>query len=251
MTIEAVVLTSNERANLPDCLRSLLWADAIMVFDSGSWDGTQDIARDLGARVVEHPFEDFASQRSAALEAAKGDWVFFVDADERCPPELAAEIRRAVEGAPAGWWVPRDNYLFGRLTRYAGWYPDYQLRLLRRGRARYDPRRPVHETVLLDGEQAWLKHSLVHYNYASVWQFMAKQGRYAHLEAGALGRQGVPRRVRTLLSRPAREFWRRFVQLEGYRMGGHGLLLSVLTAYYSLAAYWLYLRMPEDAAPGR
>lgn len=245
MTIEAVVLTYNERANLPDCLRSLLWADSLMVLDSGSQDGTQEVARALGARVVEHPFANFASQRNAALEAAEDDWVFFVDADERSTPELAAEIREAVEGPAAGWWVPRDNYLFGRLTRYAGWYPDYQLRLLRRGRASYDPTRPVHETVLLDGEQAWLRNCLVHYNYASVGQFIAKQGRYARLEATALAAQGTPRRLRSLLSRPVREFRRRFVQLEGYRMGLHGLLLSGLTAYYSGLAYWHYLRAPD------
>ncbi len=241
MTIEAVVLTRNEGANLPDCLRSLFWADSLMVFDSMSDDGTQDLAARLGARVVEHPFANFAAQRSAALEASRADWVFFVDADERCTPELADEIRVAVTDDAAGWWVPRDNYLFGRLTRYAGWYPDYQLRLLRRGWARYDPARPVHETVLLDGREAWLTNPLVHYNYASVGQFIRKQRPYARLEAESLAAQGTPRRWRSLLSRPVREFHRRFVELEGYRMGAHGLLLSALTAYYSGVAYHKYL----------
>lgn len=242
MTIEAVVLTRNEAANLPDCLRSLLWADAMLVFDSRSEDGTQDVAHRLGARVVERAFTNFAAQRGAALEAAQGDWVFFVDADERCSPELAQEIGRVVSRSQAGWWVPRDNYLFGHLTRYAGWYPDYQLRLLQRGRARYDPARPVHETVMLDGEEGWLEHSLVHYNYATVEQFVRKQDRYSRLEAEALALQGAPRRLRTMASRPAREFHRRYVQLEGYRMGYHGLLLSALTAYYSGLAYARFVR---------
>jgi len=242
MTVEAVVLTRNEAGNLPDCLRSLFWADALLVFDSGSDDGTQDAARRLGARVAEHVFVNFADQRTAALEAAQGDWVFFVDADERCTPELAAEIRRSVAGSQVGWWVPRDNYLFGRLTRYAGWYPDYQLRLLRRGSARYDAARPVHETVILDGEAGWLQHSLVHYNYSSVGQFLRKQERYSSLEARALEAQGTPRRWRAVVSRPVREFYRRYVELQGYRMGGHGLLLSALTAYYSGQAYARYMR---------
>ncbi|NLT41632.1 MAG: glycosyltransferase family 2 protein [Anaerolineae bacterium] len=245
MTIEAVVLTRNESGNLPDCLRSLFWADGLLVFDSVSSDGTQEAARRLGARVVEHPFANFADQRSAALEAAQGDWVFFVDADERSTPELAAEIRRAVDGDAVGWWVPRDNYLFGRLTRYAGWYPDYQLRLLRRGKARYDPLRPVHETVILDGPEGWLESALVHHNYGSVRQFVRKQGPYASLEARALASQGAPRRLRSLVSRPLREFYRRYVQLEGHRMGAHGLLLSALTAYYSGVAYAKYLLGPH------
>ncbi len=174
-----------------------------------------------------------------------------MDADERCTPELAEEIRVSVTEDAAGWWVPRDNYLFGRLTRYAGWYPDYQLRLLRRGWARYDPSRPVHETVILDGPEAWLTNSLVHYNYASVRQFVRKQRPYAQLEAAALAAQGTPRRWRSLLSRPVREFHRRFVDLEGYRMGAHGLLLSALTAYYSGVAYHRYLRSPGEVVGTR
>lgn len=246
MTVEAVVLTRNEAHNLPDCLRSLFWADGLMVFDSLSTDGTQEVARRLGARVLEHPFANFAAQRSAALEAAQGDWVFFVDADERSTPELAAEIRQVIADDAVGWWVPRDNYLFGRLTRYAGWYPDYQLRLLRRGRARYDPLRPVHETVILDGREDRLKNTLVHHNYKSVLQFIRKQGPYTDLEAKALAAQRTPRRWRALLSRPVREFDRRFVRLEGYRMGAHGLLLSGLTAYYSGVAYAKYLLRPAE-----
>ncbi len=240
-SIEAVVLTGNEEGNIADCLRSLLWADGMTVFDQGSTDATQTVAKRLGARVLEHPFENFAAQRNAALETAWGDWVFFVDADERATPALAREVRQAVLESAAGWWVPRDNYLFGRLTRYAGWYPDYQLRLLKWGFARYVPSRPVHETVLLEGEEGRLAESLVHYNYSSVGQFCTKQSRYARLEAAALAQQDTPRRHRALISRPAREFRRRFFELEGYRMGGHGLLLSLLTAYYAFVAYRHYL----------
>jgi hypothetical protein len=241
--IEAVVLAHNEEENLPDCLRSLLWADALLVIDDCSQDRTAQIAGAMGARVVAHPFHDYAEQRNAALAAAEGDWVFFVDADERATPELAQEIRQVVHGSQAGWWVPRDNYIFGRLTRHAGWYPDYQLRLLRRGRASYDSTRMVHETVLLDGEAGWLQHSLIHYNYRSLRQFLAKQSRYAALEAESLRQQGVAPKLHSVVLQPVREFRRRFLALEGYRDGLHGLCLCLLLAYYNARTYWHLLRL--------
>jgi glycosyltransferase involved in cell wall biosynthesis len=119
-----------------------------------STDDTVERARAPGVRVVQHPFVNYSQQRDAALDAATADWVLFVDADERVRPELAAEVRAVTADparAEAGWWIPRDNLIFGRLTRGAGWSPDYQLRLLRRGRAHYDPARAVHEVAELDG----------------------------------------------------------------------------------------------------
>ncbi|MFQ5410194.1 MAG: glycosyltransferase family 2 protein, partial [Anaerolineales bacterium] len=115
--LTAVVLTLNEARHLPDCLASLDWADALLVFDSFSMDATCAIARQYGARVVQHQFANYADQRNAALDAVEGEWVFFVDADERATPALATEVRAAIsESDKAGWWVPRHNYIFGRLT---------------------------------------------------------------------------------------------------------------------------------------
>ncbi|MHB0879046.1 MAG: glycosyltransferase family 2 protein, partial [Anaerolineae bacterium] len=148
VTVEAMVIARDEERNIGDCLRSLFWCDALTVcLDDRTGDGTAAAAERLGARVVHRRFSNFAAMRDGALAAAAGDWVFFVDADERSTPALADEVRGVLSRCEAGWWVPRDNYLFGRLTRYAGWYPDYQLRLVSRGRAHYDPSRPVHETV--------------------------------------------------------------------------------------------------------
>ncbi|MGQ9554510.1 MAG: glycosyltransferase family 2 protein [Anaerolineae bacterium] len=248
MTVEAIVLAKDEEGNIRDCLRSLLWADGLTVFlDSRSSDDTARISASLGARVLVHPFHNFAEQRNAALKAAWGDWVFFFDADERSTPALAEETREVVTRSQAGWWVPRDNYIFGRLTRHAGWYPDYQLRLLRRGCASYDLSRPVHETVLLQGEMGYLKNALVHYNYYSLRQFCEKQRHYARLDAEALARQGVHPRPHSLVMQPLREFRRRFVELHGYKDGLHGLLLSLLLAYYTFRTYG-YLVLPRREA---
>ncbi|MBP7692132.1 MAG: glycosyltransferase family 2 protein [Anaerolineales bacterium] len=236
--LAAIVLTYNEEKHLPDCLASLAWADEVIVFDSFSTDRTVALAQERGARVVQRRFDHYAGQRDAALAATAAEWVLFVDADERVPAELAAEIRGVLDRPEAGWWIPRHNYLFGRLTRHAGWYPDYQLRLLRRERARYDPARPVHELVLLEGPAGRLQAPLVHLNYESVAEFVAKQTAYARYDAERLKLEGVRVRPHHLVTMPARQFWWRFVALAGWRDGWHGLRLSVLMGRFEFEKYW-------------
>jgi glycosyltransferase involved in cell wall biosynthesis len=244
MKLAAIVLTKNEERNIVACLESLRWADGLIVLDSLSTDRTTQLAKEAGARVLTRPFDHYAAQRNAAFEAADAEWVLFVDADERVTPALADEVREKVStDAPliAGYWLPRENHIVGRVIRGGGWYPDYQLRLLRRGRARYDPARPVHEVVLLDGEAGYLRHPLIHYNYETWAQFHAKQRRYAELEALALYQQGVRPRPHHYVLQPWREFRRRYWTLAGYGDGLHGLRLSLYMAWYTLIAR-LYLR---------
>ncbi len=245
--LSTITLARDEERNIVDCLDSLAWAgERIVVLDPRTRDRTAALAREAGARVHERTFVDFADQHQAALALASNDWIFSVDADERATPELAAEVRRVIEQpAPVGWWVPRHNYIWGRRIRHAGWFPDYQLRLMRRDRARYDPARAVHELVILDGGAGHLQQPLIHYNYRTVGEFLRKQDQYSALQAAVLRNTGVRPRWRSLVGQPAREFWRRYVALQGYRDGGHGLLLSVLLGYYTGLAYWRLRRLPE------
>jgi (heptosyl)LPS beta-1,4-glucosyltransferase len=251
--LAAVVLTRNEERHIGDCLTGLEWAGERVVFDDYSTDGTREIARAAGARVVEHALADFASQRNAALAAVEAEWVLFVDADERVTPELAREVRDVIgyEGGNArgGWWIPRHNYMVGHRMRGGGWWPDYQLRLLRRAEARYDPEQPVHEVVLLDGEAGYLENPFIHYNYDSVGQFRRKMGRYTHLEARILDEQGVQVRPWTYVTMPLREFWRRFVRLHGYLDHVYGLLFCGLMSWYTFLSYWR-LRQLRAAGEG-
>lgn len=243
MTLAAIVLTYNEEANIAACLESLAWADRRVVFDSFSTDRTVDLARALGAEVLQHPFENYAQQRNAALEQVAADWIFFVDADERVTPELAAEIQAilAEERPEVGWWVPRHNYIFGRLTLGAGWYPDYQFRLFRRGFARWE--RAVHEIAVVDGPTGYLKNPLVHYNYDDLADFIARQERYTDYDARVLFQEGVRPRPHTPYTQAVRHFWWRFVTLRGIRDGWHGLRLSALMAYYEMVKYRKLARM--------
>jgi (heptosyl)LPS beta-1,4-glucosyltransferase len=239
--LAAVILTLNEEQHICDCIDSVQWADEVVVFDSFSTDRTVELAKQMSARVVQHRFENYGTQRDAALRAVDAEWVLFVDADERVTSDLATEIRAKLVQTERGWWIPRHNYLFGRLTLGAGWYPDYQLRLLHRASARYDPGRPVHEEVLLDGAAGHLENPLTHYNYRDVAQFIAKQQKYTYFEAGIRFDKGMKPKPWTYVTAPIRQFWWRFVTLGGYRDGLHGLRLSTLMAYFELQT-WLCVR---------
>jgi glycosyltransferase involved in cell wall biosynthesis len=243
--LSGVVIARDEERMLGDCLASLAFADErLVVVDARTVDRTREIARLGRARVEERRFDSFAAQRNAALTLATGEWVLFVDADERVTPALRDEVLRtlATPGARGGYWIPRHNYLMGRVVRHAGWFPDYQLRLLERRAVRFDPLRPVHELALVDGPVGYLSEPLVHFNYASLAEFVFKQERYCGLEADRwLVTYGRPR-LRALVGQPVREFWSRYVRLEGYREGGLGLVLSALLAYYASKAVYLARR---------
>lgn len=246
MNITAIVLTLNEEKNIEDCLASLAWAERLVVFDSFSTDRTVELAKQAGAEVLQHPFEGYGQQRNAALDQVRADWIFFVDADERVPPELATEIRAVTTGdrEEVAWWVPRHNYIFGRLTLGAGWYPDHQLRLIRRGRVRWE--RAVHEVAVVDGPAGYLKHPLIHYNYDDLADFVARQRKYAQMDAQILLAQGVRPRLYTPYSQAIRHFWWRYVSLNGRRDGFHGLRLSLLMAYYEGVKYRLLRKMTHN-----
>lgn len=240
--ITAAVIAKDEARHIGACLDSLKWADELLVvLDTRSSDATAEIAAARGARVVPHPFTTFPAQRNFALENVRTEWVFFVDADERADAALAEEIRAVVRSdapdAPTGYWVPRRNIIWGKWILGGGWYPDCQMRLLRVDRARYDTAREVHEVVVLDGAEAYLKRTLTHYNYDTVGQFVAKQRVYSSLDAQAMHRTGVRPKPQNYVLQPLREFRRRFVEHRGYLDGPHGFLLATLLAYFNLVTY--------------
>ncbi|MDA0243518.1 MAG: glycosyltransferase family 2 protein [Chloroflexi bacterium] len=241
--ITAVILTLNEAQHIGDCIASVGWADEVIVLDSFSEDGTAELARQAGATVYAAKFENYAAQRNIALGHVQTDWVLFVDADERVTAELAAEIRQVIATRPeAGWYIPRHNYIFGKLTLGAGWYPDYQARLFRTAAVRYD--RPVHEVAEVQGELGTLHNPLIHHNYTDPAQFHRKQAKYTAYGAEILRQEGIRPKFYTPYTQPLRHFWWRFVTLAGYKDGLHGLRLSLYLAYYEWEKYKAVSRKP-------
>jgi (heptosyl)LPS beta-1,4-glucosyltransferase len=245
----AVILAKNESRHIQACVASLPdWVDAVVVWDSGSDDGTPALARSAGALVVQRPFDNYAAQRQAVLDTVSAKWILFVDADERVTPGLADEIHRSIHrpSPAAGYWIPRRNFIVGHEMKAGGFTPDYQLRLLRRGRACYDLSREVHEIVVLDGPEVHLDRPLIHYNYTDWSQFHRKQRYYAGYEARILAGRGVCPRPHHFVLQPLREFRRRFCTLRGWRDGIHGLRLALLLAwYYGFLPYWILYRFPK------
>ena len=239
-SLTAIVITKDEERHVRACLSGLTWADEVIVLDSFSTDRTVEIARQLIDKVFQHPFISFPDQRNAALGLASKDWVFFVDADERLTPELIAEIRQKISEIPpsyAGYWMPRRNIILGKWIRYAGWFPDYQLRLVQRSKARYDEARKVHEVVVLQGSASYLTNPCIHFNYEFVGQLFSRQHRYAALEARTLFEAGRRAKPHNFVLQPLREFRRRYILLRGWRDGFHGLFLSLLMAWYQFLVY--------------
>lgn len=228
------VLACNNEDDIAECLVSVDWADErIVILDTRSNDRTAAIAELLGARVVRHEFVDFSQQRQFGLTLPESEWLFYVDTDERATPALGKEVRAAMrEQGVVGWWVPRRTFIWGCEIRHGGWSPDYQLRLLKLGYVRYDPERRVHELPLLDGEAGRLTQPLMHYNYRTFAQFVAKQRQYVAYEAEILFQRGVRPKPWTYVLQPLREFWRRYIRLGGIRDGLCGFVLCSAVAYY-------------------
>ena len=242
MKLAGVIIARNEAENIIDCIETLQWTDEVVVFESNnSTDSTVKLAHQAGATVIRHPFENYAQQRNAALDTIDADWVLFVDADERVPTALRSEIRRTLKNAMhSGYYIPRHNYIFGKLTRHTGWYPDYQMRLLKRDTVRYNPDIKVHEVVILpEGEHpGYLNNPFVHYNYKNVRHFISKQRRYAKYDAQVMYDSGIRPKPRNFILQPLRQFTYRFLTLKGYRDGWHGLKLSLLMAWNEFDKYW-------------
>ncbi len=236
-TLSVIILTRNEEKHIRACLASAReFADELLVLDSGSTDRTVAIARDVGARVELRAFDNYPAQRNAAIDLARGEWIFFLDADERATPALANELQSLISNLQSplvGFWVPRRNIIFGKEIRHTGWSPDYQPRVLKKGFGRFDPTRHVHELLLWDGDAGYLREPLIHYNYDSLAQFQSKQIAYTRSEAQVWFNEGKRARARGLFGQPIREFLRRYVSLAGWRDGAHGLLLSALMGYYA------------------
>jgi glycosyltransferase involved in cell wall biosynthesis len=184
--IDVMIPTRNESANIADAVASARPVGNVFVLDSLSDDGTQTIARTAGATVVEHPFEGYAKQKNWGLSQLPmtGEWVFILDADERLTPRLQREVMDATarSDAASGYYVNRQLLFMGRRIRHGGLYPSWNLRLFRRGQARYEDR-SVHEHMLCDGPTGYLRNALLHVRRESISQYIAKHVRYADLES--------------------------------------------------------------------
>lgn len=244
--LSVTVITKNEAANIAACLRSVLFADQMVVLDSGSTDLTCEIAQSLGAEVsVSRDWQGFGVQKNRALALASSDWILSLDADEQLSPDLQAEIQ-AVLCAPTF-----DVYCFPRLSSYcgqnmlhSGWYPDHVTRLFRRGAAKFSDDL-VHERVLAHSPVGRLHSALLHESYRDLEQVVGKANLYSTAGATKLHLAGKTASLRTALGHGIWAFFRTYFFRLGFLDGRLGFVLAVSVAeetYYRYLKLWLFSR---------
>lgn len=234
--LSALVLTKNEEENIEACLNSINWIEEIVVVDSLSEDNTKEICLDFDNVIFyEREFDDFASQRNYGLEKISNPWVFVIDADERCTPELREEIEQELENPNAeGFEMPRKNYFLGKWIKYCGWYPDLSLQVFK---SKYRYKGVVHESPNINKEIKRLRSDLLHYTYKDLKNYLDKMNHYAILNAEKSYANNKKTNGLYILIRPVFEFVYNYVFRRGFLLGTQGIILSFVMAYYSFLKY--------------
>lgn len=230
-TLSVAVIALNEAHQLRELVASLAFADEIVLIDGGSHDGTALLAQQLGCRVVQHAFDDFAAQRNRAIDQCRGNWILSIDADERPTPLLAAEIRECIErhAECQAYRVPIRSRIFGRRFRFSGTQDDLPIRLFERRSARWLG--DVHERLMVNGRVGRLRGCLEHTTLPDLPSFLRKMDRYTTLEASARHQAGRRPRWRDRWMAPLIEFGRRFLWKGGMLDGPEGWVFCLLSGF--------------------
>jgi glycosyltransferase involved in cell wall biosynthesis len=234
--ISVYIIAYNEAEKVADAIRSVAWADEIIVADSHSTDDTVRIAESLGARVVQITFKGFGMLRNDAVAACTHDWVFSLDSDERCTPEAAAEIRaRVAQGDADAYFVPRRNFFLGREIRHSGWYPNYrQPQLFRKSQMGYDSS-PVHEEYVLapGARTGYLQSAIWQLPFKDLAEVVAKMNRYSSL--GATKKRQSGSSYSKAFTHAIWAFWKHFLFKRGFLDGWAGLVIAL--SYFEVTFY--------------
>ena len=250
--VTAIVITFNEAANIGAALASLSFADEIIVVDSQSSDDTVAIARTFTDKVIVRPWPGYIEQKNFAAAQASHDWILSLDADERISEPLADEIRGLAEGSVAGYRMPRVTFHLGRWLRSTDWYPDYQLRLYDRRRARWAGRL-VHESIRADGPVVDLGGEILHHAYRDLSHHLQTMDRYTTLAARQMFEEGRTAGWVDLAVHPPAAFLRNYVLRGGFRDGVPGLIVSAMNARYvglKFAKLWELCSASTSTPPG-
>jgi len=239
-TVACVVITKNEEANIQDCLNSVGWVDELVVVDAESRDKTVELARACGAKVSVRPWPGFGLQKNFGMAQASSEWILILDADERVTEELHEEVKTCLvgwrPGGPVAYRIPRRNFFYGAWVRNGGVYPDYQVRLFRRGTARYNDV-AVHENLIVDGEIGTLVGHLDHYTERRIRDHFKKFGLYTTLAAQERAKTSRTVGWTDLVFRPLVIWVKTFVLKQGFRDGVRGLIISVFASMYTFVKY--------------
>ncbi|MGD0915457.1 MAG: glycosyltransferase family 2 protein [Thermodesulfobacteriota bacterium] len=231
--VSVYVLTFNNSRTIEQCLKSLAWAEELVVVDSFSTDGTYEICQRYTNKVYRREWKGHCDQYQYAADLTTREWIMFVDADEEVPLELAEEIQRELDGGVKdsdGFFVYRRTYYLGRWIRYGGWYPDGEIRLYRKGRGRW--KGGLHAKVVVDGKVGFLKSQYLHYTYRDISDQIQTVDKYSRIAAEDLAQAGKKFSLLKLLFHPPFRFIKEYIFKSGFRDGLPGLIIVVTTMFY-------------------
>ncbi|MGO2442417.1 MAG: glycosyltransferase family 2 protein [Serratia proteamaculans] len=239
-SLSVVIIAKNEAGLLPDCLRSVAWADEIVMLDSGSQDDSVAVAESLGAKVFTHvDWQGFGKQRQLAQSYASHDYILMIDADERVTPELRQSIEQTLTAPDDNqvYSCARRNLFLGRFMRHSGWYPDRVNRLYASQRYRYNDNL-VHESLNTNGAKVVpLNGDLLHLTCRDFFAFQRKQLRYAEEWANQRHQAGKRCGYLSILTHTLGAFCKTWLLRAGFLDGKQGLLLAVVNAQYTFNKY--------------
>lgn len=253
--ISVVINAYNEERNIERAIKSVkVLAGEIIVCDMHSSDRTVSVARNLGARVVFYKNVGYVEPaRNFAISKAKGEWILILDADEEIPISLATKIKEIIASSASEDFVeiPRKNIIFNKWMKASMWWPDYHVRLFRKGKVVWNDQ--IHSKPKVSGQRSVLpaeeNMAIIHHNYQTVFQFIERMNRYSSIQAEELGKMGISFSWRDLINKPRDEFLSRFFAQKGYLDGLHGFALSLLQAFSFLAVYlklWEAVKFQEE-----
>ena len=227
--VSAYIIAFNEAEKIRDCINSVLWADEIILADSFSTDATAEIASELGAKVVNIPFNGFGDLRNKAIDKCSGDWIFSLDSDERCTQEVRDEILMLIKNASLDiYYVPRKNFFMGRWIKYSGWYPNYrQPQLFRNGKMSYSLE-SVHEGFINQSnyEIGYLKNSIWQFPFKNTEEIIHKSNRYSSLGVSKLIDKGKKGTVFKAFIHGLWSFIKHYIFKLGFLDGGPGFVIA-------------------------
>jgi len=237
--ISAYIIAFNEERNIGDAVKSVLWADEVVVVDSFSTDRTVEIATELGARVVQVAFEGFGKLRNSAIAATRFEWVFSLDTDERCTEKARDEMRRLVElpDAKDAYYTPRRNSFMGQEIKHCGWYPDYRQPQLFRRTALLFGDDMVHEGFTIQGTVGYMVNFIRQEPYRDLTQMCTKLERYATLGAEKMKQKGKSATMGGALLHGLSSFARIFFVKKGILDGWPGFVIALANGEYTFYKY--------------
>ena len=246
--ITAIIPTLNEEIHIEQAIKSVYFADEIIVIDSYSTDNTVALAEKHNVKIIKRKFDDFSSQKNFAIDKAKNPWIYILDADERVTTEVRTEILEAVQNPKdkVGFFVRRSFFFAGKKIKYSGWQRDKVIRLFLKEKCKY--KGIVHETINADGELGFFKSKIEHYGYKNYNHFISKIHQYGELKAKELHKKGKTVNAFHILIKPPFRVFSHFVLKRGFLDGYTGLILSITQGYAVLTRYiklWLLNRNVE------